>query len=312
MSGMFLSFLQLFHLDPYTPQNTSHPFIFIILPHPNNNTASTLHKTRRPWPHESHAFTMVKWPVSITSCDTLPHSPCSSPLGSGIAAGSTRPRHGRGSWVQADTSKCSWTGVERWGMRRSSMAGGSKTASLRVSSCLSQGLGFLSRLLLFSQGPSGPSLLEKSQTHTHRHIFMHALIHLPSIPHIRPSLFGQGSGVPEKFSQMCWSKGKTKQTGPHTRTDSQFMYVHKCSLTCNTVGPHNHTYMNSSTWVTTWNSEHNCSDFKSGAFWRTAACRGRAFFYTVYVPICVCMCVPSPDHSTRAAPKHTSTCVTSL
>lgn len=86
MSGMFRPFLlpnpislspplRLFHLDPCTPPNTPHPSIFIILPHPNNNTASTQQKTRRPWPNESHAFTAVKWPVSITSCDTLPYSP---------------------------------------------------------------------------------------------------------------------------------------------------------------------------------------------------------------------------------------------
>lgn len=50
-----------------------------------------------------------------------------------------------------------------------------------------------------------PAYLKKSQTHTHTstHTRMHALIHLPSIPHGRPSLFGQGSGVPEKLSQMC-------------------------------------------------------------------------------------------------------------
>lgn len=86
MSGMFLPFLlpkphlalassPTLPLRSLHPPNTPHPSIFIILPHPNNNTASTQHKTRRPWPNESHAFTAVKWPVSITSCDTLPYSP---------------------------------------------------------------------------------------------------------------------------------------------------------------------------------------------------------------------------------------------
>lgn len=80
MSGMFLLFLLPHHLvlaplQPFPPPNPPHPSIFIILPHPNNNTAGTQHKTRGPWPNESHAFTAVKWPVSITSCDTLPHSP---------------------------------------------------------------------------------------------------------------------------------------------------------------------------------------------------------------------------------------------
>lgn len=79
MSGMFLLFLfpscsslTLPLRFLYTPRPLHlNPSIFIILPHPNNNTAGTQQKTRGPWPNESHAFTAVKWPVSITSCDTL-------------------------------------------------------------------------------------------------------------------------------------------------------------------------------------------------------------------------------------------------
>lgn len=95
MSGMFplflltLSPLHPFHLDSCTPRSPPpHPSIFIILPHPNNNTAASQHKTRGPWPNESHAFAAVKWPVSITSCISLSHSHMRSPflslLGSGI------------------------------------------------------------------------------------------------------------------------------------------------------------------------------------------------------------------------------------
>lgn len=143
---------------------------------------------------------------------------------------------------RADTSECSWTRererVRSWG-RGGWGRGGEVCVSLwwwggpQVSvfpAAFLRGSVF-SHSFGFSQGPSGPSLLEKSQTHTridtHTRTHTHAPIHLPSIPHVRPSLFGQGSGVPEKLSQMCWSKGKTKQTDPHThaRTHTLKIYV---------------------------------------------------------------------------------------
>lgn len=50
MSGMFLLFLHLLHSAPTFPVRFPPPpltpSIFIILPHPNNNTAGTQHKTR--------------------------------------------------------------------------------------------------------------------------------------------------------------------------------------------------------------------------------------------------------------------------
>lgn len=61
MSGMFLLFPphtltppHPFHLD------SSNPSIFIILPHPNDNMASTRRKTHGSRLNESHAFTSVK------------------------------------------------------------------------------------------------------------------------------------------------------------------------------------------------------------------------------------------------------------
>lgn len=110
-------------LHPLSP-NPPRPSIFIILPHPNNNTAGTQRKTRGPWPNESHAFTAVKWPVSITSCDTLalslPHS--LSPWQWHWAWESRGDGGEFGGPVggdRADTSECSWTRererVRSWG-----------------------------------------------------------------------------------------------------------------------------------------------------------------------------------------------------
>lgn len=110
-------------------------------------------------------------------------------------------------WVQLDQ------GVRSvWG----GLGGGKKDHKSPCFQLPFSGVRFSSPPLGFSQGPSGPCLLEKSQTHTSTHTYAHTpLLPPPHIfPHIRPSLFGQGSGVPEKLSQMCWSKGKTKQTVP--------------------------------------------------------------------------------------------------
>lgn len=180
----------------------------------------------------------------------------------------------------------------------------------------------------FSQGPSGPSLLEKSQTHTridtHTRTHTHAPIHLPSIPHVRPSLFGQGSGVPEKLSQMCWSKGKTKQTDPHTHahTHSQNLCerttstLHSHMIPCNRRSSHTHTHTHCRTheqfhlweepkyqlqpenkfakrWKKIDRNIFYLIEVDSLNHWR------HAFFYTVCV--CVSMCpYPGSHHKGRA------------
>ena len=202
MSGVFLLFLALptsatslspplqplplrsLHPPPPLPKSPPHPSIFIILPHPNNNTAGTQHKTRGPWPNESHAFTAVKWPVSITSCDTLPLSlslflslaVALSLGGQGLGGGGGVGGAGRQVWVQLDQGRRSVGGVG---------GGGEKD---RKSPCFQlpfSGARFSLPPLGFFARPFWSQLTWKiANTHTHTHTHTHVR---PDPPPLHPS-----------------------------------------------------------------------------------------------------------------------------
>ena len=151
--------------------------------------------------------------------------------------------------------------------------GGGKTASLRVSSCLSQGLGFLSLLLNFSFFFFSHKLTP-TPTHTRKQVLMCA----PPSPTLGHLCLDRAQEF-QKSSLRCAEVREKQNTTALALTHSQLTPARKHQ-------PRSH--------VTPF--PHRLS--------RTSRQRHRS--------VSVCACVPGRNHSNGAGPKHTSTCVTSL